>query len=315
MRSPTRAAQICNRCDHCSSVTMQVRHAGAALLPTRPDANRRLPWEQFNEVARDGNGRPGRCAAILRVPSGEPAANRSRYGRSGSSDAAESLPSITPSVDCPFWAGTTAPGLGSPAQWAGLFRGVCALIGIQSRTLRATATASGLRDAPNGVTKRLAEIEQDLDTFVNSDLGIDRLCPAAARRGASRHHWQKVAVRRMLRRRQRRRPPLRAATSHAAEGARPQASEAADAEYEDAVAAEDVAGTTHARPRSRTLSDSRILGSAVVTIPGALCGSPATRCGEVCGRWSSRTRCSPSRTRARVRFPRLGCAAGSRRSR
>ncbi|MDP9257854.1 MAG: hypothetical protein M3Q31_15045, partial [Actinomycetota bacterium] len=47
----------------------------------RPDANRRLPWEQFGEVVRDGISRPGRCAEILRAPSVEPAASRSRYAR------------------------------------------------------------------------------------------------------------------------------------------------------------------------------------------------------------------------------------------
>lgn len=80
----------------------------------------------------------------------------------------------------------------------------------------------------------------------------------------------------MLRRRQRRCPPLRAATSLAAEGARPQASEAADADYADAVATEDVAGTTHARPAVETASDSRIFGSAVMTIPRTLQITPPT---------------------------------------
>jgi hypothetical protein len=53
--------------------------SGLSSYPSRCEPS--TPMEQFDEIARDGISRPGRCAAVLRAPSGEPAARRSRYAR------------------------------------------------------------------------------------------------------------------------------------------------------------------------------------------------------------------------------------------
>jgi hypothetical protein len=117
-----------------------VRHAKAAFLPTRPDANRRLPWEQFDEIAGDGISRPGRCAAVLRAPSGEPAARRSRYARvTGVVRLPRSRSLWNPSVDRTFRAGTTVPTKGSPSGTAGW----------RSKPLTAASSFEGSNPSPS----------------------------------------------------------------------------------------------------------------------------------------------------------------------
>jgi hypothetical protein len=69
---------------------------GQFCLLFRPDANRRLPWEQFDEVARDGISRPGlRRKSCERRRASRRRVGRATLGRSRSSDAAESLLSRT----------------------------------------------------------------------------------------------------------------------------------------------------------------------------------------------------------------------------